>query len=563
MGQKILFLALVTNLVFLALLVKSNSGIADGQVQKFTSTQSKSAAIVYTEHETLIYTVKFAQWSGGQTTRHEVQVARALLSERLQVINDNGHSLSQEVTPEYKAALSQTDKILASAPEGILPEYLHSKVKADSAKALREIINQTRLLIVQYQQQIDLSALKDAKDRSSRSSLDLIFLLTSILLGAGFFAWVGISLRNHQKKSRQEWEEEAEVLRKFEADLKDAEYSVESLKELNATKNDFISTINHELRTPLTSIVGYIDLLKEYASNDTTGEMAKIISVVERNSESLLSIVESILSLSKLDSKESNAEFENVYLPQIIERKKFILSPLTTAKSITIDFTATPGVEFAILGTPSQISQVVLNLLSNAVKFSPAGSHVEIILSTRRNDLNEDLIRMEIKDQGIGIPQEDIPKLFTRFYRAGNAVSNNVSGTGLGLAIVARILELHGATVQIDSTINVGTSFIVEFSRHVTDVDRLISVNRIKVLRKAIIALNEAAPEELKSVSHQMSGALGFYALEAEMYLTDNLQNWLEANPDATLMEIQIKKDVLVKILETSLEELIDQKEEK
>ena len=330
---------------------------------------------------------------------------------------------------------------------------------------------------------------------------------------------------------------------------------------MNLAKNDFIATINHELRTPLTSIVGYIDLLKEYALQDPTGEMENIIKVIERNSDSLLSIVESILSLSKLDSKETSLDVEEIFLPEIIEKNIFILSPLTKAQSITIDFSAESGVEFALKGSASQISQVVLNLLSNAVKFSPENSHVEVFLRATRNANGENLISLEIRDHGIGIPAEDIPKLFSRFYRAGNAVSSQIPGTGLGLSIVSRVLELHGATVSIESAINEGTTFIVEFPRHITDVDRLVSSQRQNVLKKAIVALTTASPSDLIAVSHKMSGALGFYALDAEMYLIDTFQKWLEANPEAKILDVQIKREALVVVLQKALVGLSDSQE--
>ncbi len=503
----------------------------------------------------------YAQWSGGEAPKHDVQIARALLTQRLAVKNQNGLSMEHEVTPEYLAALKQTDHILASAPDGILPEDWHSRIKALSTQPLNQIVNQTRLMIVQYQQSIDITALNDARNRSNRTSLDLTFLLTSILLGAVFFLWVGVSIRKQQIISRKAWQEEAEVMQKFEGDLKEAELIVESLKELNLAKNDFIATINHELRTPLTSIVGYIDLLKEYALQDPTGEMENIIKVIERNSDSLLSIVESILSLSKLDSKETSLDVEEIFLPEIIEKNIFILSPLTKAQSITIDFSAESGVEFALKGSASQISQVVLNLLSNAVKFSPENSHVEVFLRATRNANGENLISLEIRDHGIGIPAEDIPKLFSRFYRAGNAVSSQIPGTGLGLSIVSRVLELHGATVSIESAINEGTTFIVEFPRHITDVDRLVSSQRQNVLKKAIVALTTASPSDLIAVSHKMSGALGFYALDAEMYLIDTFQKWLEANPEAKILDVQIKREALVVVLQKALVGLSDSQE--
>jgi chemotaxis protein histidine kinase CheA len=161
----------------------------------------------------------------------------------------------------------------------------------------------------------------------------------------------------------------------------------------------------------------------------------------------------------------------------------------------------------------------------------------------------------------MGIPKEDIPKLFTRFFRASNAVSGQIQGTGLGLAIVSRILEIHKAFIKVESTPGVGSSFIIDFPRFVSEIDRHVSTNRINVLHKAIVAIRESPRQELIQACHQMSGAVGFYSLELEMNLISQMQHWLEANPEATLEEIDLKKDQLVLHLEETYSALIAETE--
>ena len=334
--------------------------------------------------------------------------------------------------------------------------------------------------------------------------------------------------------------------------LESAESEVKSLEELNARKNDFISTVNHELRTPLTSIIGYIDLLKEPAIKQSAVEYEKIISVIERNSGVLLDLIESILSLSSLDAKDQVSEYKEVDLLTIVKKNIFILTPQLSQKSISINLDEKALENSTILGNSGQVSLVVLNLLSNAVKFSPNGSQVDVRLSLEADGAEFNFVRFEVKDKGIGIPADEIPKLFTRFYRAKNAVDSHIEGTGLGLAIVAKILENHKAKIEVKSEINQGSAFVVIFPAFLGKVAQLISKNRVNVLNKAIIALRTAPAHELAPVSHEMGGAVGFYDLEKESELINEFNLWLIKNPLAQQEDLNQLKENLIDSLNHS-----------
>jgi signal transduction histidine kinase len=416
-------------------------------------------------------------------------------------------------------------------------------------------------MVVTYQQELDRNIVLAAQNRSKNYLLSLVLLILLILLTTVAIIWGGISFNRQYKIARKNIEIASATLAISVSKLKSAENTVKSLEELNAKKNDFISTVNHELRTPLTSIIGYTDLLKSLELNKKPEEFKKIAAVIERNSSALLDIIESILSLSNIDSSEQATEFEKVFLPELIEKKVYILTPTINEKSLSLNYHFPAGIDFAILGNSGQISQVIINLLSNAIKFSPDNARIDISLSLITRNRSDDFIRLIIKDEGMGIPKEDIPKLFTRFFRASNAVSGHIQGTGLGLAIVSRILEIHTAFIKVESTPGVGSSFIIDFPRFESEIDRHVSTNRINVLHKAIVAIRESPRQELIQACHQMSGAVGFYSLEFEMNLISQMQHWLEANPEATLEEIDLKKDQLVLHLEETYSALIAETE--
>ena len=526
-----------------------------------SSAQSAATSIVFTQRESLAYTTKFSLWLAGLLPRRDVEIARALLAQRLNVATEDGTTTGERAEPEYLLALQTSDRILAQAPSGLMPLSFHNKISKESEAFISEMLVQSRAMVVTYQQELDRNIVLAAQNRSKNYLLSLVLLILLILLTTVAIIWGGISFNRQYKIARKNIEIASATLAISVSKLKSAENTVKSLEELNAKKNDFISTVNHELRTPLTSIIGYTDLLKSLELNKKPEEFKKIAAVIERNSSALLDIIESILSLSNIDSSEQATEFEKVFLPELIEKKVYILTPTINEKSLSLNYHFPAGIDFAISGNSGQISQVIINLLSNAIKFSPDSARIDISLSLITRNRSDDYIRLIIKDEGMGIPKEDIPKLFTRFFRASNAVSGQIQGTGLGLAIVSRILEIHKAFIKVESTPGVGSSFIIDFPRFVSEIDRHVSTNRINVLHKAIVAIRESPRQELIQACHQMSGAVGFYSLELEMNLISQMQHWLEANPEATLEEIDLKKDQLVHHLEETYSALIAETE--
>ena len=562
-SQKFLVAIILANLVVLSAFMISSSRFAASETKIFSSAQSTATSIIFTQRESLAYTIRYSEWLGGLLPKRDVEIARAFLAQRLNVINADGTSTGQRAAPEYVAALKLSDSILASAPDGILPEKMHTKLVASVGDFINQMLGQSRQMVVSYQQELDANILLSAQKRSRNTLINLWLLISLIILTSIFLIMGGIAFRSQFKVASNSLAQEAAALSIAIKRLESAEITVKTLEELNANKNDFISTVNHELRTPLTSIIGYIDLLRGMEPVDPTGQFEKITGVIERNSNVLLDIVGSILSLSNLDSAEQISEHEKVFLQDAIKKKIFVLSPLTDEKSIVFDVHISGDKDFVILGNTGQISQVILNLLSNAVKFSPEGSHIDVSLSSFTRENEDDSIRLEIKDRGIGIPAEDIPKLFNRFYRAANAMASQIDGTGLGLAIVDRILELHDGVIHVESVVNEGSTFTIEFPRYLSEVDRLISTNRVNVLHKAINALKASTHEDLAPITHQMGGAVAFYNLEKESDLILEFHDWLEKATLADFVEVHNKKEALIQTLELSYQDLIDQKEKK
>ncbi|MFA5775635.1 MAG: ATP-binding protein [Ilumatobacteraceae bacterium] len=231
---------------------------------------------------------------------------------------------------------------------------------------------------------------------------------------------------------------------------------VEQLEQINRQKDTFVATVSHELRTPLTSIIGYLEVLRDGFAGDLSEEQARMLGVIDRNSSRLLSLIEHLLALNKREAVKT--EFLNVSMPELITSVCHDLSPLAESGAIKIDCDAGP--ERAVVhGDRGQLQSAIVNIVSNAIKFSHRDGVVTISCSLDEFNRN---VQITCNDHGIGIPAIDQGELFTRFYRASNAMANFVPGTGLGLAIVKQIVDDHGGEIHLDSVEGKGTTVFIE-----------------------------------------------------------------------------------------------------
>lgn len=227
---------------------------------------------------------------------------------------------------------------------------------------------------------------------------------------------------------------------------------VTSLEDLDQQKTDFMSTTSHELRTPLTSIAGYLELLEDGDYGPLTAGQTQALDVVSRNVERLRSLIDDLLLLNRLDSGQANTDRQVHDVCGLIARVAEQLAPVAAAAEVELvaDQQGDPALVHA---DPAQIERAIGNLVSNAVKFTPAGGRVRLTSTTKGGE-----VAIMCADTGMGIPDRDQERLFTRFFRATNAQAGQVPGTGLGLVIVQTIAESHGGHVGLDSTEGEGTT---------------------------------------------------------------------------------------------------------
>ena len=221
------------------------------------------------------------------------------------------------------------------------------------------------------------------------------------------------------------------------------------LRRLDKMKDEFLSLVSHELRTPLTSIRGYVDLLPEDPLSETQDRFVKVI---QRNVARLSSLVEDLLFVARLDEGRVSLTETTVDIAELLGNAADTARPMAAGRDITIDI-ETERVP-PVRADRERIAQMIDNLVSNAVKFTPEGGAV-----TLRASNGDGRVHVAVSDTGIGIPADEVERLFERFFRASTATQEQMPGTGLGLAISQSIAEAHGTRLDVASEVGRGTTF--------------------------------------------------------------------------------------------------------
>lgn len=230
------------------------------------------------------------------------------------------------------------------------------------------------------------------------------------------------------------------------------------LRQLDKAKTDFLATVNHELRTPLTSITAYLDMIQDGSGGPVPDGIRKMLEVIARNSTRLRRLIEDMLTVSMQDG--SNLDLKPVDIAKLLQVVVATLRPLAESRHVSLSFTeGTDDIE--VTADEAKLEQVFTNIVANAIKFTPEGGRVGITSSVSDSE-GGGLALVEVADNGLGIPEHDLPHIFTRFYRASNATSAAVPGSGLGLAIAHDIISRHMGRMFLDSTLGSGTTVSVE-----------------------------------------------------------------------------------------------------
>ena len=263
--------------------------------------------------------------------------------------------------------------------------------------------------------------------------------------------------------------EEERIVRAHGTPLRDAEgkrigvlivlNDVTRLARLENIRKDFVANVSHEVKTPITAIKGFVETLQEGQAQDPE-EIRRFLGIIHKHVERLESIVEDLLSLSRI---EKETEKEEIVLGEhpirdVLNAALQVCEIKRVAKNILIEMSCQEDLSGIV--NPALMEQAVVNLLDNAIQYSEPGGKVHL---EARGTENEILIR--VRDHGCGIEKKHLDRLFERFYRVDKSRSRKLGGTGLGLAIVKHIMQAHGGRVSVESQIGTGSTFILHLPK--------------------------------------------------------------------------------------------------
>lgn len=228
-------------------------------------------------------------------------------------------------------------------------------------------------------------------------------------------------------------------------------------KKLEQIQKEFVANVSHELRTPITTVKSYAETLLDLSPDDVENRK-RFLQVINAESDRMTTLVQDLLDLSKLDNKRLSFQMEQVALSSLVRNEVDSFRIHADKKNQEIIYQA--QADYTIYGDLGRVGQVFRNLISNAVKYSGRHSQIHVLVYEEDN-----YIVGQVRDQGMGISQEDLPRIFERFYRVDKARSRAMGGTGLGLAIVQEIMHYHGGKIEVRSQLGKGSQFYLYFPK--------------------------------------------------------------------------------------------------
>lgn len=234
----------------------------------------------------------------------------------------------------------------------------------------------------------------------------------------------------------------------------------EKLREMDETKDDFISMASHQLRTPLTSVKGYLSMVLEGDAGKITHMQREMLGQAFFSSQRMVYLIADLLNVSRLKTGKFVIEPTPVDLAEVVSQELGQLEETAASRSLALKFDKPKNFPVLMLDE-TKIRQVIMNFVDNAIYYTPSGGHITVHLVD-----NKDTVELRVEDDGIGVPKSEQAHLFTKFYRAGNARKARPDGTGLGLFMAKKVIVAQGGSTIFESQEGKGSTFGFLFSKH-------------------------------------------------------------------------------------------------
>ena len=404
------------------------------------------------------------------TERKAIEAALRESEERLRRLGDNlpesyvyQYTHDADGTPRFLYVSAGVERVHGVTPEQVLrdPDALHGQITPGQMPRLAEDERLSRETLSEFDRELQIRNAA-GQDRWLR------FRSQPRRVEGGRVIWDGVATDITARKRNEEEHRkaEAEVLRLNEAlqrhaeDLErrvaartaELEVARDRAEESDRLKSAFLATMSHELRTPLNSIIGFTGILLQQLPGPLNDEQSKQLGMVRNSSRHLLSLINDILDLSKIEAGQLQVHHEAFDLRQSVQRIVATVRPMAEAKSLALDEVVDPRVG-AVTSDRRRVEQILLNLLTNAVKFTETGSIAVRVAPA------DGAVRIAVSDTGIGIAPDAAALLFQPFRQVDSGITRRHDGTGLGLAICRRLAHLLGGDVTVESAPGAGSTF--------------------------------------------------------------------------------------------------------
>jgi signal transduction histidine kinase len=234
------------------------------------------------------------------------------------------------------------------------------------------------------------------------------------------------------------------------------------IQEANRLKSEFLANMSHELRTPLNAVIGFAEVLIDGKAGPTNTVQQEYLNDILTGGRHLLQLINDVLDLAKIEAGKMELAPETFSVKEVIDEICAVMRPIALKRNTTIIVETSAQADIVTLDQ-LKIKQVLYNLLSNAVKFSHDNGEVKIVVGLD----SQQRLQFQVKDCGIGIKEEDLPRMFREFEQLDSGTGRRFPGTGLGLALTKKIIELHQGSISVRSELGKGSTFIVTIPRQV------------------------------------------------------------------------------------------------
>jgi signal transduction histidine kinase len=357
---------------------------------------------------------------------------------------------------EYMAALAGRTK---DADSISAHHFVPALARADSGATVAE-----RQLRARTQQRV----IEAARNISETVNLSIVALILALLIAGSVAFWLTRSISEPVLELRAGMravaDGELDYRLEFPKHRADEFYQLAQsfdamttqLAELDKLKAEFVSVASHELKTPINVMIGYVQLLEDGLYGAMTDKQKEVMKTLGLQANTLLRLVRQLLDVSRFEAGGGRLEPRRLALPKLLTELEDAFRVLAIQREVNFSIHHGEHLPETVTWDPDRINEVLGNLLANAFKFTPRGGTVQLTV-----DGVDSSVSIEVADTGAGIPPEQLPRIFDKFYQADNQREASSGGSGLGLAIAKQIVEAHGGTIQCDSTPGVGTTFTI------------------------------------------------------------------------------------------------------